>query len=238
VLQQSGSVLANIKEDFGTFIVEIFEDWVLPYLVKKLTPEHILAHEFSMSELGEIDKNFSMHTANAMAIDQMLSGSVVSMDDYAKFMQQADQMIKSTKTKRFLVLPKNFYKNLESKVTINVTGEQQNKTAIMNALTEIIGMYSQNPSLSEDPVATQLFIRIVEMSGAGISPITLMAAFQEKAQIKAQQPPNGNPNEKVAESINFKDLPASGQAQMAAKVGIKLDPNPTVSPNQQQQQPQ
>lgn len=237
VLQQSGSVMENVKEELGIFIVELFTDWIMPFLIKQLNTEHILAHDFSLSELQEIDKNFSMHTANEMAIEQMLSGQIVTAEQYAEFVQQADQMIKQTKTKRFLQLPKNYYQKLKAKITINITGEQQNKAAVLDALSEIMSIYSQNPSISNDPVLTELFMRIVEISGSGISPLSLISAFQEKAKMQAEAAknnPGGNTNDKVSESINYKDLPPEGRQQLAAKVGIQLQntqaPAPTPAP--------
>lgn len=225
VLQQSQSVMNTIKEELGIFIVEIFEDWIMPHLVKQLNTQHILAHDFNLGELQEIDKNFSMHTANELAIEQILSGKIVTTDQYAQFMQQADQMIKSTKTKRFLELPKNYYKRLKAKITINITGEQQNKTATMDSLTAIMKIYAQNPNLSNDPVLTEIFMKLVEMSGCGISPMTLIAAFQEKAKLAAEAAKNSPPsNDKVSESINYKDLPPEGKQQLAKKVGIDIQP--------------
>ena len=229
VLQQSGSVLGNIKEELGIFIVEIFTDWIMPFLVKQLNAAHILAHDFGLSELQEIDKNFSMHTANEMATKMMLTGKLVTIEDYANFQQQADQFIKQTKTKRFLDLPKDYYKKLKAKITINVVGEQQNKAAMLEVLAEIMKIYTQNPNLSQDPVLTELFMRIVEMSGAGISPVTLIGAFQEKARMQAEAAKAAGgavANDKVSESINYKDLPPEGKQQMAAKVGIKLQEIP------------
>jgi hypothetical protein len=59
-----------------------------------------------------------------------------------------------------------------------------------------------------------------------------MMAAQAQATQQQKQP------EKVSQSISFKDLPPLGQAQLAAKVGIQLDPNALAQqPNAQQQQP-
>ncbi len=235
VLQQSGSVLDGIKEDLGIFIVELFEDWIMPFLVKKLSAAHILSHDFSLSELQEIDKNFATHTANQMAIDAALSGQLVTMEDYATFTQQADQMIKQTKTKRFLALPKDYYKKVKAKITINITGEQQNKGAILSVLSELMSIYSANPALTQDPVLTELFMRIVEMSGAGISPVTLIAAFQEKAKMQAEAAKQSSGSQdKVSQSINYKDLSPEGRVQLAAKAGINITntmaPEPVEQP--------
>lgn len=227
VLAQSQSVMDTIKESFGVFLTEIFEDWILPFLAKQLNSAHILAHDFTLAELQEIDKNFSMHTANTMAIEQMLSGKAVSAQDYQNFMDQATQNIQQTGIKRFLQVPKDYYKNLKASITVNITGEQQNKSAIMTSLTEILKIYSANPDLSNDPVLTEIFLRLVEMSGSGISPMTLIAAFQQKAKMQAEAAknnPSGDGKDKVSESINFKDLPPEGQQQLAKKVGIEITP--------------
>lgn len=223
VLQQSGSVMANIRQDLGIFLTEIFEDWVLPYLSKKLNAEHILAHDFSLSELAEIDKNFSTNVANDMAKEKILSGEIVTMEEYAQFQEQAKATIQKTKASRFLNVPKNYYKKVKPKITFNITGEQQDKRAVSEVLINIMKIYVSNPQLILDPVLTQIFMKIVEVSGAGISPVTLIGALQARAE-EAQK--NKETGGKVSESINFKDLPPEGKVQLAAQAGIKINPPP------------
>jgi hypothetical protein len=225
VIAQSGSVMETIQEEFGIFITEIISDWVMPYLAKRLNTAHILSHDFTMEELAQIDKNFSINMANQKAKAEILAGKIVTAEDYASFMQQADQMIKRTKATRFLSLPANYYKKAQSNVTILVTGEQRNKRAGLESLLSIFKIYQSNPDISNDPVLNTLLMQIIELSGAGISPITLIAAFQEKARQQAAAKAQGNrPSGKVAQSINFKDLPPDGQQQMAAEVGITIQP--------------
>ena len=221
VLQQSGSVMANIREDFGIFLTEIFEDWLLPYLTKRLNAEHILAHDFSLSELREIDKNFSTHTANDIAKEKMLSGQVVTVEDYEKFQQEAQAMLQQTKTSRFLKLPKNYYKKVKANITFNITGEQQDKRAVSEVLINLMKIYVGNPQLIMDPVLTEIFMKIVEVSGAGISPVSLVGALQARA---ADAQKSKETSGKISESINFKDLPPDGKVQMAAQAGIKINP--------------
>ncbi len=55
----------------------------------------------------------------------------------------------------------------------------------------------------------------------------MMAAQQADSQ-------QGNPIDKVAESISFKDLPYEGQVQLAKQVGIELNPNPAQQPDPEQ----
>lgn len=203
VLQQSNSVFSNLQEDLGIFITEIFEDWIMPFLAKKLNTEHILAHDFSPEELKELDKNFATFHANEMAKEMILSGEIVSAEDYAQFMETATTHIGQTKSTRFLQIPKDYYKGFKAKITVNVTGEQRNKAAVMESLLNIMTVYVKNPAIAQDPVLMQLFMKIVELSGAGISPVQIMGAIEDQKvkmeeqqaqqQMMAQQP-GGTPN--------------------------------------------
>lgn len=56
------------------------------------------------------------------------------------------------------------------------------------------------------------------------------------AQQKAQSGPQGNSQDKVSESINYKDLPPDGQVQMAAQAGLKISAPPPQQPQGQQAQ--
>lgn len=232
MLQQSQSVFQGLQEDLGLFISEMFNDWVLPFLAKKINKAHLLSHEFTIEELKEIDRNFSTNRANQLAKEKVLAGTLVTQEDYEKWLSDNDALIKQTKSQRFLEIPKDYYKNIDAKITVNVTGEQANKALILEALTNIMKLYASNPAIAQDPVLMQLFMKIVELSGANISPISLMSAIQEQAAQAAKA--QGNNANKISESINFKDLPPDGQTQMAAQAGIKLggEPDPNAQPDQ------
>ena len=53
---------------------------------------------------------------------------------------------------------------------------------------------------------------------------------EHKSALAAKQAGNQNaPQKPISESINFKDLPPSGQVQLAAKGGIQLNPQELVA---------
>lgn len=235
VLQQSGGVFDDLQEELGIFVTELFTDWIMPFLGSQLNTEHILSHQFSIDELREIDNNFSTYYANNEAKKLILSGRVVSADQYAQLRQTAMQVIGKTKSHRFLQVPKNYYKSFKYKITVNITGEQRNKAASLESLLNIMELYVKNPNLANDPVLLALFMKIVELSGAGISPVTLVAAIKEQANAQAQAAAanggaNGGNTGKVAEAISFKDLPASGKVQMAKQAGIDISADEAAPP--------
>lgn len=191
ILQQSGGVFDDLQEDLGNFIIELFNEkgWILDHLAKKLNTKHILSHEFSLEELKEIDRNFSSRKANDEAIDQILNKGepIQSIEQYEQFRSIAEEFIKQTKNHRFLDVPEDYYKKFKAKITINVTGEQKNKAAVLESLINIMTVYAKNPQLAQDPVLAQIFMKIVELSGAGISPVSLMGAIEEQAKMREQQ---------------------------------------------------
>jgi len=186
VLQQSNSVFKTLQQELGIFITEIIEDWVMPYLSTRLNREHILAYDFSPEELKEIDNKFTAKEANQRAIEEILSNKMVTQEEYDSWIENYDTFIKQTKSQRFIKIPKDFYRNLKAKVTVNITGEQRNKAATLESLNNILITYASNPNLSQDPVASQLLTRIIELSGAGISPISITGAINEKAKKDAE----------------------------------------------------
>lgn len=209
VLQQSSSVFKDLQEELGIFITEIFEDWIMPHLASQLNAKHILAHEFSMEELKEIDKNFSTHSANAMARKMVLSGQAVTPEMYEIAKMQASEFIVKTKGTRFIEIPKDYYKKIKAKITVNVTGEQQNKGAVLESLVNILTVYAKNPALAQDPVLMKIFEKIIELSGVGISPVSLMGAVEEQRKL-----------------INQQTLQAQGQTASAPPEGLSLSANP------------
>lgn len=197
VLQQSSSVFKSLQEEFGIFITEIIEDWVLPFLSKKLSLEHILSYDFSPEELKEIDSKFAIYHANQRVIEALINGKDISAEDYQGYIDGYDDFIKQTKGKRFIEIPKDFYKDLKAKVTVNVTGEQRNKAVTLESLNNLLITYASNPNLSTDPVASQLLAKIVELSGSGISPVSIDAAMSSKnkqAEAMAAQLQTVKPN--------------------------------------------
>jgi len=202
VLQQSSSVFKTLQQEFGIFLTEIFEDWVMPYLSSRLNREHILAYEFSPDELKNIDKLFSIKEAGSRSVKMILGDKPFTQEDYDAWLQVADDFIKSTKGQRFIQIPENFYKGFKAKLTVNITGEQRNKAATLESLSNILTVYASNPNMANDPVASQLLARIIELSGAGISPVAITEAINEKAktdamaqeQMMQQQNSTRNPN--------------------------------------------
>ncbi|MGB1039030.1 MAG: hypothetical protein ACPGYY_10320 [Bacteroidia bacterium] len=188
ILNQEGtSLFAYRREEMGIFIEEIFNDWVIPHLAKKINREHILAEEFEVEDLKRIDERFSRRRANQKVIDQMLaafssngSGKIATSEDYESAIEFHKNFASQTGDNRFLEVPKDYYKEVKAKVSVITTGEQINKAAVFESISNMLNIVSStyDPNtgqftILQDPVMSRLFSKAVELSGIGISPIQL-----------------------------------------------------------------
>ncbi len=191
--QEATSMFDYRREEMGIFLVEIFTDWIIPYLLKKFNKAHILAAEFTPEELKAIDDSFSNYNATMKMKESILSGKPVYAEDYAQLVQETKDLLSKSKDKRFLDIPKGQYKNWKPKVTILTTGEQKNKAVILESLNNVLMTAAKAPQVLTDPTLSKVFAKILEVSGSGISPISLGMGANMNASAQPQQPPQEVP---------------------------------------------
>jgi hypothetical protein len=192
------------REEAGILETEIWEDWIIPHLIKKLYKGHLLASDFTDEELEVIDDAFATAAVNEKVMEAVLNKKIVSLEQYQEAITALKQTMKGKR--RFLQIPDGFFDDIEAKITVLTTGEQKNKGAILQSLSTILGdvMKSYNPqdqsfAILNNPVMARIFGTILELSGAGISPASLGigkpqsnqpvgGAPQPQAQAPAGQP--------------------------------------------------
>jgi len=179
------------REEAGIFISRLFTKWVIPHLVKKLKKSHTLATDFDEMELEMIDKDFKTSRANQKVIDNALNKHFTSQEEYDALIEIEEL----TGSKRFLDMPDNYFDGVETKVTVDPTGETKNKYAVLQSLSTLMAdvIRSYNPNTGtfgvfDNPQLSKIFSIILELSGAGVSPASLGIGKPQKPtpQIQAQ----------------------------------------------------
>lgn len=171
------------REEWGIFLTEVFYDWVFPYIQKKLTKKHILASDFTPEELSRLDEAYARYEANKIATEEILKGNVITQEDYMAMQTQFKELIGKNGQRRFIDIPDGYYKDMKARLTINITGEQKDKSAILESLSNLL--QTMLP-LVQQGIATPndiqvILNKIMETSGAGLSPISL-------SKMQPQQP--------------------------------------------------
>ena len=180
------------REEWGIHLSEIFEDWVIPYLIKKIKKQHILTSEFSDAELDMIDESFANDQVNQAIIESVLADDPMTPEGQLGLTEGYKKNLKKDGKKRYLDIPEDYFKGVEAKVTVITTGEQKNKAVILQSLSEImktvIGSFNPNTGtfgVLEDPTLNKIFNEIVELSGTGLSPV----AFGKSKKPQQIMPP-------------------------------------------------
>ena len=129
-----------------------------------------------------------MNETNSRVIDAVLAGKIVSADDYQQAVDGMMQFIGIDGKRRYIDIPKDYFKNYENNITIDITGETRNKQAALQTLSTILGQVASNPALLQDPTLSQIFGEILEISGVDIIPTVTQPQPQQPQPTKAPAP--------------------------------------------------
>lgn len=190
--QEAGSLFDQRREEAGIFISEIYMDWILPYLIKKLNKEHILTAEWSGEELQIIDEGFSNYRKGRKLVEAVLNRQEVSQEMLDQEGSAYANEVKNLKNVRSIPIPKDYFKDFECSVSVVITNEMRNKSAILESLSNILAQVGSNPAMLQDPILSKIFGSIIEISGVPISPSALIRP-QQQAQQAMQQGQAQNP---------------------------------------------
>lgn len=185
--QQASSYFDYKREEAGIFITELFDDWVLPFLAKRINKEHILSSEFGEDELTKLDESFATHLVNEEVKKKVLSGIIVSPEEYTAGINFAKQKLAQRGNRRFLEIESGWFKDFEPKVSVIVTKELKDIDVEKKNLEYISMILARNPQALQDPVMAKIIGKMAELSGI-LSPgqIAGMAGSGQKMSIPEQ----------------------------------------------------
>lgn len=185
--QQASSYFDYKREEAGIFITELFNDWVLPFLAKRINKEHILSAEFDQDELMKMDEAFATHLVNEEVKAKILSGMIVSPEEYTAGIEFTKQKLAQRGNRRFLEVPSGWFKDFKPKVSVIVTKELKDIDVEKKNLEYISMILARNPQAMQDPVMAKIVGRMAELSGI-LSPgqIASMGGTGQKMSIPQQ----------------------------------------------------
>lgn len=151
--QNANKLFDFIREDFGLFIQEIFEDWVLPQLEKDLNKAHIL-------ELTDADEVKMIHDLfvkqsiweglKKLILQSGRLPTIAEIDLAESFLRN----LLTNKKSVFLDIPKNALK-FEKKVEVVVTDERED-LADTQTISSILQIAMKDPSALETPIMQKI----------------------------------------------------------------------------------
>ena len=126
--------------------------------------EHILSAEFSTDELAKIDQSYSTHLANEEVKKKVLSGLIVTPQDYLAGIDFAKNKLNQKGKRRFLDVPAKYFRDFKPKVSVIVTKELKDSDVEKKSLEYILFLLSKDPTAMQNPVTAKIIGRMAEIS--------------------------------------------------------------------------
>lgn len=156
--QNANKLFDFIREDYGLFLEEIFNDWVLPRMEKELAEEGFL-EIVDKDELEYIHEQYINWSVWDSIKKFLMLGKKPKREDIQLVEQFVRQQMEKSET-FFLKYPKDFL-SFEKRVTVRVTDESESPV-LMQSLSNALQVVAQNPQILEMPA----FQKILDMIGA------------------------------------------------------------------------
>lgn len=167
----SSAVMAHYerkKEKLGIELTKIIVDCVIPKFLSDTSDEHIL--KLSNGDTGvEILKEFiARERANKTYYDLVFSKLI--LPDYEQVYQQELDNINSEKIV-FAKVVKNFYKDINYHVTVEVTGESINTESKLTTYTSLLQTIAPNPAMLNVPEVRQILSALLSQTGDSLESV-------------------------------------------------------------------
>lgn len=180
--QVANSPFEYRREEYGIFLNEILNEWILPEVKKRLKKPHVLVADYDDEELNQIDEAIANEHVNNALFEQIMSMDITdpnakppTPDMQAGMTNDIKNQLQKSGKKREVNIPDGFL-DIEGNITANITGELKNKAAILQSLStiakDIQASFNSNTgqyAALQDPVLSKLYGQIAEMSGAPIT---------------------------------------------------------------------
>jgi hypothetical protein len=199
--QESHSLFELMTENKGIALEEMFREWIIPYIKKKLNTKDEIVAILDSQQVKQLDTWYlntkAMKIVNRKIIDEVLNGNIVSPEqqdemfnkESAELQAQLGQLGNTRYLKPSEIDDKTWkdiFKDFDWEVEVEVTNEQTDKEAMMTTLTTVLQTIAQNPNILQDPVMKTIFSKIVEATGA-LSPVEISQASAQPTQPTPQE---------------------------------------------------
>lgn len=191
------------RGQFAKHIEEIYNDWIIPYIQRKITQEVTFLSELSTEELEWVADRLATNEINNRIKARILNGEVVTPEEQQAATQFIKDTFKKTGNKQFLTILKGEFAKVPISVKVSVAGKSKNLSTMTDKLVNIFRFIFANPQgfaqIMQLPGMSKTFNQILEYSGlspvdfAGIDKLAQMPTPMSAMPLPTLATANGNP---------------------------------------------
>src|SRR3990167_8801867 len=175
---------------FAKHLEEIYKDWIIPHIQKKITDGAKFLSELDLEELQYVAERLVTNETNKMKTEYVLSngGDAPPPEMVTEFEQKTKDEFKKKGSKHFIEILKGEFRDSPLSVKINIAGKQKSLNAMTDKIVNIFRFAFGNPQgfaqVMQIPGMAKSFNQILELSG--MSPVDFQGI--EKLALPTPQP--------------------------------------------------
>lgn len=195
---EAHSYFDYITENKGNYLEFLYREYIIPFIKRQLDHTDEIVALLDSHEIEFYDNHVADLAVTEELKKQTLAGAVVSPIQLDQLRQQKLQDLKKTGAKRYMnpggKTWKNYFKDFEWEVEINITGEAEDKKTTIDTLFNALQTVAQNPAILQNPTTKMLFMRLLEASDI-VSPLEIENASTQAPMQQGQPPQPGQPGQ-------------------------------------------
>lgn len=191
VTQQSQGLHEYRRGQYAKHLEEIYNDWIIPHIKKKITEGAKWLSTLSLDELQYVTEAVVTSQANNRIKEMVLSGGIPTEAEIEIFKKIIREDFKKKGNKHFIEILKGEFKNTPLAVSVSVKGKSRDLSARTDKLVNVFRQIIVNPAVLQMPPIAKIFNDILESSGldpADFSGITKEQIANAQSQQNVQQP--------------------------------------------------
>lgn len=173
VTQESRGLHEYRRGQYAKHIEEIYKDWVIPHIQKKITEGFKFLSELTLDELQYVTDKVIDNMAEKRKKEVLLKGEVFYDQDVDVFKELVREQFKKKGNKFFLEALRGEFKDAPLGVKVSVSGKSKNLALMTDKVTNIFRFAFANPQgfaqVMQIPGMSKSFNQILEFSG--LSPV-------------------------------------------------------------------
>lgn len=151
------------------FIEELYRDWIIPAIAKKITRGASFLATLTMEEMQWVVDQLTTNHVNRRIIDGMLEGKLMTHEERDLAASLFRENFLKGGNKKLLKILKEDFKDVEIKMGINIAGKQKDLVNLSDKLLSVFQFVFANPqgfqAAMQMPALSKAFGDILEFSG-------------------------------------------------------------------------
>jgi len=169
VIEQGRGIHDRRRGQRAKFLEEIYRDWIIPDMVKKIINGKKFLATLTSDELKWVTERVIDNEVFEFEKGNMLDGIVLSEQEVEAFREQATEDFAKKGNKHLIEILKDEFRGVEVKMGINIAGKQKNLSAMSDKILSIFQFVFSNPQgfrqVMQIPGMSSAFGDLLEFSG-------------------------------------------------------------------------